>query len=310
MTPSRTLLALLLAAGACGDPSGPGDGPASEYDLVFEGTDAAGRPVLVRADPRGAATASIAGGVEGIQPRVSPDGSAIVYVAPGHGWTASELRILRVGASAPEWFGSAQGALEREVSWSPDGRQVAFMSSEHDALGDIVVAEVAGARLTNLRNLTPNPDPDETFAPERTPAWSPDGRWIAFSTYRSGNPAIWVMRSDGSAARQLTATGDHGDFLPSWSPEGRYLAFQRTDASGARVGIVDLATGTTRMLPLTGAHAPAWHPSGDVIAVSATIEGEADIVLVSADDGHVTARVRRSGPDRHPAWIRSDRGPR
>jgi len=305
MTRRHALLVLLLAAGACADtdPLGPDD-TLPRYDLVFSGRDATSRNVLVRASADGSSSAMIGAGIEGIQPVAASDGRSIVYVAPNGSWSSPELRLLQDGASEPVWFGSERGASEREISFSPDGRRVVMMRADDDPLGDIVVAKVSGARLTDLVNLTPNPDPYEHFAPERTPAWSPDGEWIAFATYRSGTPAIWIMRADGSQARQLTASGDHGDFLPSWSPDGREIAFQRTDASGVRVGIVNVATGVVRMLPVAGARAPAWHPVDGVIAVAAVIDHEEDIVVVAADDGRILSRVSRPGQDRDPAWIR------
>ncbi len=48
------------------------------------------------------------------------------------------------------------------------------------------------------------------------PAWSRDGRHLVFSSTRTGQREIFVMRADGSAPRQLTRTGDN--FAPDWSP--------------------------------------------------------------------------------------------
>jgi TolB protein len=58
------------------------------------------------------------------------------------------------------------------------------------------------------------------------PAWSPDGRRIAFVSLEHGNPDVYVMNADGSRVTQLT--DDPGpDVWPVWSPDGRRIAFGR-----------------------------------------------------------------------------------
>src|SRR5216117_1854859 len=66
------------------------------------------------------------------------------------------------------------------------------------------------------RNLTNNPGGDDT------PAWSPDGTRIAFTSARDGNWEIYVMNADGSNATRLT---DNGAQMPAWSPDGTRIAF-------------------------------------------------------------------------------------
>ena len=70
------------------------------------------------------------------------------------------------------------------------------------------------------RNLTQNP------AKDVRPAWSPDGRRIAFVSRRDGNSEVYVMNADGSGKRNLTRDRASDDF-PTWSPDGRRIAFLR-----------------------------------------------------------------------------------
>jgi TolB protein len=56
------------------------------------------------------------------------------------------------------------------------------------------------------------------------PAWSPDGRRIAFASARDGNSEIYVMNADGSSPVRLTEHPEQDDF-PAWSRDGRRLAF-------------------------------------------------------------------------------------
>lgn len=58
----------------------------------------------------------------------------------------------------------------------------------------------------------------------RLPAWSPDGRLIAFNSLARGNADISVVSADGGAVRRLT-TDPSAETLPSWSPDGSWLYF-------------------------------------------------------------------------------------
>jgi len=91
-------------------------------------------------------------------------------------------------------------------AWSPDGKQVAFVSLQ-DGDDEIFVVNVDGS---DLRQLTNNSDKDEM------PAWSADGLQLVFSSNRDGDPEIYIMDVDGSDVRQLTDNDDN-DFDPELS---------------------------------------------------------------------------------------------
>jgi Tol biopolymer transport system component len=63
-----------------------------------------------------------------------------------------------------------------------------------------------------------------TLTAWRIPAWSPDGRRIAFESVRDGNGEVYVINADGSGQRNLTRK-PRDDFAPAWSPGGRKIAF-------------------------------------------------------------------------------------
>jgi TolB protein len=108
--------------------------------------------------------------------------------------------------------------------WSPDGRRIAFAGRGarpksgpccYSSHSDIYVMNADGS---GTRKLTHN----ARYNAE--PAWSPDGRKIAFRSTRNGNRDIYVMNADGSGKRNLTRHPAR-DGSPSWSPDGRRIAF-------------------------------------------------------------------------------------
>jgi Tol biopolymer transport system component len=88
------------------------------------------------------------------------------------------------------------------------------------------------------------------------PAWSPDGRLLAFR--RSGS--IWLVHPDGTALRRLTRGTCDGDAHPSWAPDGRRIVFGHGDG----IWVVN-ADGSDRHLVTRRGENPAWSPDGNWI---------------------------------------------
>jgi TolB protein len=105
------------------------------------------------------------------------------------------------------------------------------------------------------------------------PAWSPDGRRIAFTKESSPKPSIWIMNADGSGRKRL-ATASAVSFSPTWSPDGRRLAFLRSDprTGRERLTIVDAdgsglrSFGDAASLGSYGVP-PAWASDGKIYGV-------------------------------------------
>jgi Tol biopolymer transport system component/imidazolonepropionase-like amidohydrolase len=134
---------------------------------------------------------------------------------------------------------------------SPDGTQVAFA-----AVGDLWTMPLGGSpkRVTH----------DEWL--ETDPAWSPDGKFLAFSSDRSGSMNIWVRDLQSGADRQLTKSSAAA-MQSSWSPDGSRIAF--SDPEG-QIQIAEVKTGTiTRAHEhLNEAGRASWAPDGRALVVS------------------------------------------
>lgn len=105
------------------------------------------------------------------------------------------------------------------------------------------------------------------------PAWSPDGKQIAFSNVgASGRSEIYVMNADGTGERKLVGMG--GDlFSPTWSPDGRRVAFMsnvnRQQGVYSPYAVRTDGHGLTRLTDAVAADSgPAWSPDGKEIAFS------------------------------------------
>jgi len=134
---------------------------------------------------------------------------------------------------------------------SPDGTQVAFA-----AVGDLWVMPVGGSprRLTH-----------DVFL-ETDPAWSPDGKSLAYSSDRGGSMNIWVRDLHSGADRLLTR-GAAAAMQAAWSPDGSRIAF--SDPEG-QIQVVDVTSGAIRKAHdhLNEAGRASWSPDGTALVVS------------------------------------------
>jgi Tol biopolymer transport system component/imidazolonepropionase-like amidohydrolase len=134
---------------------------------------------------------------------------------------------------------------------SPDGTQVAFA-----ALGDLWTMPINGTPQRLTRDAWVDADP----------AWSPDGKALAYSSDRGGAMNLWVRDLQGGADRQVTRSAGAA-MQASWSPDGKHIAFGDPDG---QIQIVDVATGTTRTAHarLNEAGRASWAPDGTALVVS------------------------------------------
>jgi Tol biopolymer transport system component len=146
------------------------------------------------------------------------------------------------------------------------------------------------------------------------PAWSPDGRKLAFAGSRDGNDDdIYVMSADGSNLRRLTQEPAI-DSYPSWSADGHRVVFE-SNRTGHSAIYVMKADGSdqrrlTRSLGLASfeSFSPAWSPNGEQIAfVRGRCCGHnyAGIYVMNADGSKQRALTRNSAHDDDPAWSRN-----
>ena len=220
----------------------------------------------------------------------------------------SDILTIPIGSpSAPVLVRA--GLPSSHPTASPDGDRIAFAVSEFSVLSDqnalVSSLYVVDRDGTNIKRLT------RGIGSEDQPAWSPVGALIAYRYIGpDGRADIWVMNTDGSNARNLTADlpADTERRSPAWSADGTRIAF-----ASQQSGIEDVvssiwtmrADGTDkRMLTktLTGYDAwPTWSPDGRRIAFIRQYDLEGDIAIVDANGGEPT-RVSLLGRQLTPSW--------
>jgi TolB protein len=227
----------------------------------------------------------------------------IAYVTKGGGRFS-----LRVADADGEGGQVALTSNESIISpaWSPDGKQLAYVSFENQK-AVVYMQDVASGSRRVLANFKGS---------NSAPAWAPNGQTLALTLSRDGGSQIYVMGRDGSNVRRVTNSNaidtepvfsHDGRTLyfisPSLSPDGRTMAYIARLGGAFRLHTMDLASGVVQALTDTSDdESPSFAPNGRMVIYASRAEGR-DVLMTTTLDGKIKARLVSSSADvREPMW--------
>jgi TolB protein len=214
---------------------------------------------------------------DAIDPVWSPDGRHIAYVRGGDSGFHTDVWVADADGTHQHRLTRFDTVSPTGIAWSSRGL-IAFSALE----GGLYKIPASGGTPTRVRApLTAS-----------GPAFSPDGRQIAFAASPGGLSRIYVERTIGGQPRRLT-TGRTKEQSPAWSPDGRRIAFTAAVGNGTDVLVVGVdGSGRRRVTRTRDAAAPGWSPDGRLLAYveHGAVLGKGDIV-VSRPDGSGRRRL-------------------
>lgn len=188
--------------------------------------------------------------------RWSPDGRWLSYISPD----PSGLGVINLEDGQTFLYPNSLG--EAGV-WHPQRNLLLTTNTwleGEDYVTHLLQVEVESGEVIDLSGET-------SLVNDSGPSFSPDGEWIAFrrkvlrGEQESRGKQIWIMRSDGTDARPLTANPDVDYGNPTWSPDGRYLLTRQFPLLGPNIipsiWLIDTETDEIRLL-LEPADQPMW----------------------------------------------------
>ncbi len=225
----------------------------------------------------------------GTPTRLTHDGRLVVGIT----WTADSQDVVfssnREGEFALWKVPATGGAIERvavgeENSYSPaisrKGNLLAY--SHGTGKWDIVRVDLkSSARKVLTDQLLSSNEQDSA------PEFSPDGKRIAFQSWRSGSQEIWICDADGSSPVELTSFGGALTGSPHWSPDGRQIAFDSRPDGRAHIFLTSPDGGIPQALT-SGSYndiVPSWSPDGKTVYFGSNRSGRYQIWKIAAAGG-------------------------
>jgi TolB protein len=225
-----------------------------------------------------------------MSPAWSPDSRRLAYVSFEGNRSSVWVQTLRTGNRIQV---SNKPGINGAPAFSPDGRKLVLTLGGIDGNLDINVLDLSTRqtkRLTTHRAI------------DTEGSWSPDGRYIYFTSDRSGGPQIYRVRASGGTPERVTFDGSY-NARPRLSPDGERLAMVHLDRGNYRIAVMDV---DRKDLLVVSAgqqdESPSFAPNSDTL-IYATRQARNGVLETVTADGLIRQRVSSGQGDvREPVW--------
>ncbi len=225
-----------------------------------------------------------------MSPAWSPDSRQIAYVSFEDDVSSIFVQTLRSGNRLKV---SSRPGINGAPAFSPDGRKLVLTLGGADGNLDIHILDIASRELTRLTTHR---------AIDTEGSWSPDGRYIYFTSDRSGGPQVYRVPTAGGTPERVTFEGSY-NARPRLSPDGKKLALVHLDSGNYRIAVMDMDS--RQLLVLSAGRqdeSPSFAPNSDSL-IYATRETRNGVLETVSADGLVRQRLASGAGDvREPVW--------
>jgi Tol biopolymer transport system component len=217
----------------------------------------------------------------------TPDGRSLVFSLQVSGGIA--LRMIPAAGGEPEpLVGVGQSGTTPSVS--RHANRLAYTRF----VGDSDIWRIPGPTSSQRRG-----PPEKWIAStqvEDEPQYSPDGKKIVFSSWRSGTQELWTCDSSGGEPTQLTSFGGPPPGSPRWSPDSRWIAFDAPKSGNSHIFVISADGGAPRQLTqgATNNVRPSWSGDGKWVYFGSNRSGKWQVWKAPAQGGNA-GQVTKGG---------------
>jgi serine/threonine protein kinase len=238
------------------------------------------------------------------EPDWSPDGTKLIYAAPGAGATNTQIWLLDITqpGSAPVQLTDLDGN-NTDPSWSPDGKQIVF--TNFGRYQDVYALYIINADGSNRQRISLD-------FQEYSAVWSPDMQWLLYVIFARDHRYLYWRNKTGDYATPepydpTSFFGRLGEVAdPAFSPSGDYLAYTRVNGSSTQVCSVKFDSRGADITVLTQDNftesQPAWSPDGQWILFTSERDGNSEIYIMTSVGLLQTNLTQNPARDMQPDW--------